>query len=261
MEDDGFDGAEGGSSIEELARESRTRGAEHRNTGYREGISAGQNATVQEGFNQGVKEAVLISYAWGQARGAAVAFGALPQHVAAKLVPAEPARSRISEIASTTGSIDSQHAARSLLLDLVQPQPQSGESTSGALIHASERGPAGPSPGEGSGSTQEPKRRPLLHHQGGGVSALGELSIGLDAAPGGGNAVRILPAAGSGGNAERRLSSAVRQMTEVSQVGALYRPPGEEQVLMLRSIESLWALLHPAGISERSILAREAPLE
>lgn len=37
--------------------------------GYRDGLLAGKDASVQEGFNVGFKESVFIGHRWGVVRG------------------------------------------------------------------------------------------------------------------------------------------------------------------------------------------------
>ncbi|KAL9269606.1 hypothetical protein AKJ16_DCAP24014 [Drosera capensis] len=50
-------------------RELQKRSEEMYNSGYRDGITAGQNASVQQGFDEGLKESFSAGYKWGLVRG------------------------------------------------------------------------------------------------------------------------------------------------------------------------------------------------
>ncbi|KAF5828996.1 hypothetical protein DUNSADRAFT_16725 [Dunaliella salina] len=49
----------------ELAREQQARNKYHYNTGYREGVEAGKERTLQPGFNLGFKEGAEAGFEWG----------------------------------------------------------------------------------------------------------------------------------------------------------------------------------------------------
>ncbi|ONK61446.1 uncharacterized protein A4U43_C08F30000 [Asparagus officinalis] len=53
--------------------------------GYRNGISAGKEASAQKGFNVGFKQSVLIAYKWGFVRGISSAYINLPDDFIEKL--------------------------------------------------------------------------------------------------------------------------------------------------------------------------------
>ena len=82
---------EGGRHISsELDHEWQARQNQFHTLGYRDGVEAGKNSSVQEGFNLGYAEATVAGFNWGVARGLTTAFAALAPSVKEKLVSVGP---------------------------------------------------------------------------------------------------------------------------------------------------------------------------
>ncbi|GAB2268378.1 hypothetical protein Dimus_003341 [Dionaea muscipula] len=81
-------------------------------SGYRDGITAGQNASVQEGFNEGFKDSVLAGYKWGLVRGVTSALDFLPDQLKAQMVDTGEKRSEFKCLGETVGSVSSEDALK-----------------------------------------------------------------------------------------------------------------------------------------------------
>ncbi|GAB2295918.1 hypothetical protein Dimus_030066 [Dionaea muscipula] len=82
------------------------------NSGYRDGITTGQNASVQEGFNDGFKDSVLAGYKWGLVRGVTSALDFLPDQLKAQMVDTDEKRSEFKCLGETVGSVSSEDALK-----------------------------------------------------------------------------------------------------------------------------------------------------
>eukprot|EP00897_Mesotaenium_endlicherianum_P010311 jgi/Mesen1/9308/ME000060S08745 len=112
-EDDFFGndfGADDLHKSDDIQQEWRAREAQFRSVGYRDGVTAGKNASVQEGFNAGYIEAVEAAQAWGQARGAACTFAALKPGLQELLVQSGDARRRLLAANDEIRPVSSQQA-------------------------------------------------------------------------------------------------------------------------------------------------------
>ncbi|KAG6547310.1 hypothetical protein Mapa_011247 [Marchantia paleacea] len=112
--DDDDAGAVGRSSQTDadLEREWEARRNQFHTLGYRDGISAGKESKVQEGFNVGFKEAVVAGYNWGLARGATSAFAALSPALKESLLIDKDATKRLESLNTFISSISSTDAMR-----------------------------------------------------------------------------------------------------------------------------------------------------
>ncbi|CAM6129669.1 unnamed protein product [Calypogeia fissa] len=94
----------------DLHREWEARRLQFHNLGYRDGITAGNNSSVQEGFNLGFGEAVGPGFGWGVARGAASAYASLRPAIKELLLKDQEAGTRLEALDSTLSSISSADA-------------------------------------------------------------------------------------------------------------------------------------------------------
>ena len=110
---------EGGRHISsELDHEWQARQNQFHTLGYRDGVEAGKNSSVQEGFNLGYAEATVAGFNWGVARGLTTAFAALTPSVKEKLVSVGEARGRLETLDRSIHSISFTEALRSFYRDL-----------------------------------------------------------------------------------------------------------------------------------------------
>ncbi|KAG0623176.1 hypothetical protein M758_3G153800 [Ceratodon purpureus] len=127
-----FTEVEGGRhASSELDHEWQARQNQFHTLGYRDGVEAGKNSSVQEGFNVGYAEATVAGFNWGVARGLTSAFAALPAAVKEKLVGAGEARGRLEALEASIRSYSSTDSLRSFYRDLGQT-PEVGRSVSDA---------------------------------------------------------------------------------------------------------------------------------
>ncbi|KAG0563346.1 hypothetical protein KC19_8G023200 [Ceratodon purpureus] len=115
----------------ELDHEWQARQNQFHTLGYRDGVEAGKNSSVQEGFNVGYAEATVAGFNWGVARGLTSAFAALPAAVKEKLVGAGEARGRLEALEASICRYSSTDSLRSFYRDLGQT-PEVGLSVSDA---------------------------------------------------------------------------------------------------------------------------------
>ncbi|PKA52259.1 hypothetical protein AXF42_Ash010155 [Apostasia shenzhenica] len=88
--------------------------------GYRDGISAGKEASVQEGFNEGFGQSVDSGYSWGLVRGVSSVLAALPDQLTEKLVCDPERKERFGKLYESTRSISANDALHSFLNDLLK---------------------------------------------------------------------------------------------------------------------------------------------
>ncbi|GMH30074.1 hypothetical protein Nepgr_031917 [Nepenthes gracilis] len=111
----------------ELDRQWQNRHDQFYNRGYRDGITAGQNASVQEGFNGGFKDSVLVGYKWGLVRGVTSSLAFLPDQMKAKMIETEESRREFRCLGESVQSISTEDALRLFHEDLdSDPQKQIG---------------------------------------------------------------------------------------------------------------------------------------
>lgn len=93
-------------------RELQKRSQEMYNSGYRDGITAGENASVQQGFDEGLKESVSAGYKWGLVRGITSAFTCLPDQLKAQMVDTEEHRREFKCLGESVRSVSSEDALK-----------------------------------------------------------------------------------------------------------------------------------------------------
>eukprot|EP01018_Ginkgo_biloba_P024951 Gb_14769 [translate_table: standard] len=87
-----------GNIVSDLDREWQARQKQFHTVGYRDGLLAGKESSVQEGFNEGFRESVLAGCNWGLVHGITSAFAFLPMHLKEKLVEASEGRSKLQAL-------------------------------------------------------------------------------------------------------------------------------------------------------------------
>uniref|UniRef100_A0A7I4DTB5 Essential protein Yae1 N-terminal domain-containing protein n=1 Tax=Physcomitrium patens TaxID=3218 RepID=A0A7I4DTB5_PHYPA len=85
----------------ELDHEWQARHNQFHTLGYRDGVEAGKNSSVQEGFNLGYAEATVAGFTWGVARGLTRAFAALPDSLKDTLVGESDVRGHLEALDSS----------------------------------------------------------------------------------------------------------------------------------------------------------------
>jgi hypothetical protein len=137
----------------ELDQEWQARQSQFHTLGYRDGVEAGKNSSVQEGFNLGYAEAAVAGFNWGVARGLASAFAALPASVKETLICEGGARGRLEALEASIRSYSSTDALRSFYRDLSKnleagsDAVQAGRSVQGLAALAEEPLRSGVEPG------------------------------------------------------------------------------------------------------------------
>ncbi|KAG0627820.1 hypothetical protein M758_2G230400 [Ceratodon purpureus] len=127
---------EGGRHVSsELEHEWQARQNQFHTLGYRDGVEAGKNSSVQEGFNLGYAEATVAGFNWGVARGVTSAFAALPAAVKERLVGAGEARGRLEALEASIRSYSSTDSLRSFYRDLGQTPEQGSQSFEEVRAH------------------------------------------------------------------------------------------------------------------------------
>ncbi|XP_042006996.1 uncharacterized protein LOC121755701 isoform X2 [Salvia splendens] len=94
------DSVEKSSKALDMDREWNRRHDQFHTLGYRDGLIAGKETALQEGFNIGFKDSVLTGYNWGRVRGISSALKE-------KLVESEETRKRIQQLHESVQCISS----------------------------------------------------------------------------------------------------------------------------------------------------------
>ncbi|KAJ8471992.1 hypothetical protein OPV22_026335 [Ensete ventricosum] len=100
-------------------------------TGYRDGISAGKEASAQEGFNIGFKQSASSGYKWGIVRGITSAFVSLPDQFKEKLVKKLEDRGTFQSLYKPVQEISTDDALRMYQFQLLQENKQSHQRSKG----------------------------------------------------------------------------------------------------------------------------------
>ncbi|XAR54422.1 hypothetical protein NMG60_11029539 [Bertholletia excelsa] len=110
------DGSLWGSSPEErnglsdLDREWQRRHDQFHTIGYRDGLTAGKEASAQEGFNTGFKQSVVVGYNWGLVRGVTSALTCLPAGLREKLIEEQGERDKFQSLFESVHSLSTTDA-------------------------------------------------------------------------------------------------------------------------------------------------------
>ncbi|KAG2668818.1 hypothetical protein I3760_14G007800 [Carya illinoinensis] len=102
----------------ELDREWQRRRDQHHTHGYREGITAGKEASAQGGFNIGFKQSVLVGYNWGVVRGVTSALSFLPDELKERLIGTQEKRNEFRDLYESVHSLSTADALRMFNDDL-----------------------------------------------------------------------------------------------------------------------------------------------
>ncbi|XP_059077802.1 uncharacterized protein LOC131050385 isoform X2 [Cryptomeria japonica] len=114
----------------DLDREWNTRHNQFHTTGYREGLLAGKDSSVQVGFNNGFKESVLVGYNWGLVRGITSSFAFLPEHMKEKLVEANEGRTKLEALHHKVHSVSGKDALKLFHKDSLKGKLETSSSNS-----------------------------------------------------------------------------------------------------------------------------------
>ncbi|XP_059437832.1 uncharacterized protein LOC132170753 isoform X1 [Corylus avellana] len=96
----------------ELDREWQRRHDQFHTHGYREGISAGKEASAQEGFNVGFKQSVLVGYNWGVVRGVTSVLASLPDGLKERLIETQEKRNEFKVLYESVHSLSTADALK-----------------------------------------------------------------------------------------------------------------------------------------------------
>ncbi|KAL9262818.1 hypothetical protein AKJ16_DCAP24570 [Drosera capensis] len=72
----------------------------------------GTNASLQQGFDEGLKESVSVGYRWGLVRGITSAFACLPDQLKAQMVDTEENRREFTFLGKSVRSVSSKDALK-----------------------------------------------------------------------------------------------------------------------------------------------------
>uniref|UniRef100_A0A0D6QSR7 Essential protein Yae1 N-terminal domain-containing protein n=1 Tax=Araucaria cunninghamii TaxID=56994 RepID=A0A0D6QSR7_ARACU len=114
----------------DLDREWKARHNEFHTVGYREGLLAAKELSVQEGFNNGFKESVLVGYNWGLVRGITSSFACLPEHVKEKLVETSEDRTKLETLHQRVHSVSGNDALKLFHEDVMKGRLEAQPSNS-----------------------------------------------------------------------------------------------------------------------------------
>ncbi|XP_042388220.1 protein YAE1-like [Zingiber officinale] len=115
----------------ELIREQKWRHDHFYTMGYRDGISAGKEASAQEGFNVGFKQSAHDGYKWGNVRGIASAFASLPDDSKKKLLKKFDDKEKFHSLYESVQAISTDNALKIYYVHLLQNDKQFKEQLKG----------------------------------------------------------------------------------------------------------------------------------
>ncbi|XP_008800227.2 protein yae1-like [Phoenix dactylifera] len=103
---------DGSSHASVLNREGRCRHNKNHTMGYRDGITAGKEASAQEGFNVGFRQSVHVGYRWGLVRGITSVLAGLSDSSKEKLVKKFEIRDRFLNLDKSVQAISANDALK-----------------------------------------------------------------------------------------------------------------------------------------------------
>ncbi|KAJ0235485.1 Essential protein Yae1 [Hirschfeldia incana] len=115
---EGLDGSFFGSSDDEpseaysMNNETQKIRDKFHTVGYRDGISAGQEAAAQEGYNDGYRESVLAGYKFGIVRGVSSAMAFLPDELREKLIDKQETRDKFHKLHDSVHGLSTEAAMK-----------------------------------------------------------------------------------------------------------------------------------------------------
>lgn len=124
-DDDGslWDDSEEHNIQSDLDREWQKRHDQFHTIGYRDGLTAGKEASAQEGFNIGFKDSILVGYRWGLIRGVTSALACLPDGLRDKIVESKEERDKFESLYESVHSISTMDALKSFHDSFVAKRP------------------------------------------------------------------------------------------------------------------------------------------
>ncbi|XP_020594250.1 uncharacterized protein LOC110034316 [Phalaenopsis equestris] len=78
--------------------------------GFRDGITAGKEASAQEGFNHGFMQSASAGYSWGLVRGISSVISTLPDQLKEKLISNLENKDKFQKLYESTKAISSSNA-------------------------------------------------------------------------------------------------------------------------------------------------------
>ncbi|KAL0696341.1 hypothetical protein Bca4012_063521 [Brassica carinata] len=139
---EGLDGSFFGSSDDEpseaysMNKETEKIREKFHTVGYRDGISAGQKAAAQEGYNVGYGESVLAGYKFGIVRGVSSAMAFLPDELRKKLIDEQETRDKFHKLHDSVHALSTEAAVKGFYGTLTtnQVEEKSGEEGSDSSL-------------------------------------------------------------------------------------------------------------------------------
>ncbi|KAG5384284.1 hypothetical protein IGI04_035754 [Brassica rapa subsp. trilocularis] len=139
---EGLDGSFFGSSNDEpseaysMNKEAEKIREKFHTVGYRDGISAGQEASAQEGYNVGYRESVLAGYKFGIVRGVSSAIAFLPDELREKLIDEQENKDRFRKLHDSVHALSTEAAMKVFYgtLTTKQVDDKSGEEGSDSSL-------------------------------------------------------------------------------------------------------------------------------
>ncbi|XP_042510588.1 uncharacterized protein LOC122085999 [Macadamia integrifolia] len=115
-----FDSLENGRDrASDLDREWQRRHDQFHTIGYRDGLTAGKEASAQEGFNVGFKQSVIAGYSWGLVRGITSALACLHDDQRGNLVESVEKREKLQNLYESVKSLSSRDSLNIFHKDIV----------------------------------------------------------------------------------------------------------------------------------------------
>ncbi|KAA8537302.1 hypothetical protein F0562_027011 [Nyssa sinensis] len=96
----------------DLDREWQKRRNQFHTIGYRDGLTAGKEASAQEGFIIGFKESVHVGYNWGLVRGVTSALSCLPDELKEMLLETQEKRNKLRGLYESVHSLSTADALK-----------------------------------------------------------------------------------------------------------------------------------------------------
>ncbi|CAF2056398.1 unnamed protein product [Brassica napus] len=139
---EGLDGSFFGSSDDEpsevysMNKETEKIRDKFHTVGYRDGISAGQEAAAQEGYNVGYRESVLAGYKFGIVRGVSSAIAFLPDELREKLIDEQETKYKFRKLHDSVHALSTEAAMKVFYgtLTTKQVEDKSGEEGSDSSL-------------------------------------------------------------------------------------------------------------------------------
>ncbi|KAJ4980040.1 hypothetical protein NE237_010820 [Protea cynaroides] len=124
--------------VSDLDREWQRRHDQFHTIGYRDGLTAGKEASVQEGFNVGFKQSVLVGYSWGLVRGITSALACLHDDVKGNLVETLENREKLQSLYESVKSVSSRDALNIFHNDILARSSEEHDMHSGGNLNAAD---------------------------------------------------------------------------------------------------------------------------